>query len=264
MAVVVAVADGDHSGHGHGHDDDDDVYDHHSALQPGGASILERRLFLPPSATSLRLSRDYDLAYPALVKATILLLAASVLCLPSAGCKSSDEKAQDADVGETSAAPDVAQTDAAVDEIATIADVAPSPADKPALTDASWLDTASDGSDQDNASCTGWTALKRLSPAEVSALIATSNPIVINVHIPYAGDIPGTDTSIPYSNVDAIDSYLNGDLCADVVLICLGGGMSKSAGDELVKRGYLRVRDLNGGMQAWQSAGYPLLKDGGL
>jgi hypothetical protein len=48
-------------GHGQGHDhDDDDVYDHHSSLQLGGASILERRLFLPPPATSLRLSRDWQ------------------------------------------------------------------------------------------------------------------------------------------------------------------------------------------------------------
>jgi len=30
-----------------------------SSLRLGGASILERRLFLPPSATSLRLSRDF-------------------------------------------------------------------------------------------------------------------------------------------------------------------------------------------------------------
>ena len=77
------------------------------------------------------------------------------------------------------------------------------------------------------------------------------------------GDIPGTDTSIHYDNVDAIDAYLNHDHCADVVLVCLSGGMSQSAGNELIKRGYLRVRDLNGGMQAWQAAGYPLLKDGG-
>jgi len=113
------------------------------------------------------------------------------------------------------------------------------------------------------AGCAGWTALKRLSPAEVSDLLATSDPIVINVHIPYAGDIPGTDTSIPYNNVDAIEAYLNHDHCADVLLICLSGGMSQSAGNELVNRGYLRVRDMNGGMQAWQAAGYPLLKDGG-
>ena len=34
-------------------------YEHPSSLQLGGASILERRLFLLPSATSQRLSRDY-------------------------------------------------------------------------------------------------------------------------------------------------------------------------------------------------------------
>ncbi len=115
-----------------------------------------------------------------------------------------------------------------------------------------------------DAGCSGWTSLARLSPAELSELLATTDPIVINVHIPYAGDIPGTDTSIPYDNVDAIEAYLNHDHCADVVLICLSGGMSQSAGNELIKRGYLRVRDLNGGMQAWQAAGYPLLKDGGV
>ena len=119
------------------------------------------------------------------------------------------------------------------------------------------------GETSSEAGCDGWTALKRLSPAEVSDLLAASDPIVINVHTPYAGDIPGTDTSIPYSNVDAIEAYLNHDHCADVVLICLSGGMSQSAGNELVKRGYLRVRDLAGGMMAWEAAGYPLLRDGG-
>ena len=42
-------------GHGQGHVyDDDNVHDHHSSLQLGGASDMERRLFWPPSATSLR------------------------------------------------------------------------------------------------------------------------------------------------------------------------------------------------------------------
>lgn len=112
--------------------------------------------------------------------------------------------------------------------------------------------------------CTGWTTLLRLSPATLSALMAESDPIVIDVHTPYYGDIPGTDTSIPYDDVDAIDNYLRGDRCADVVLICESGGMSQSAGNELVKRGYLRVRDLKGGMLEWEKEGYPLLKDGGM
>jgi hypothetical protein len=50
------------SGHGQGHDHDDDYvydYDHQPLLQLGGASVVGRRLFLPPSATSLCLLRDY-------------------------------------------------------------------------------------------------------------------------------------------------------------------------------------------------------------
>jgi hypothetical protein len=56
--VAVVVAGVIFVGHGQGHDD---VYDddHHSSLQLGGASVGERRLWLPPYATSLRLSRDY-------------------------------------------------------------------------------------------------------------------------------------------------------------------------------------------------------------
>lgn len=120
------------------------------------------------------------------------------------------------------------------------------------------------GETSSDAGCSGWTTLDRLSPSALADLLATSDPIVINVHTPYASDIPGTDTSIPYNNVDAIEAYLHDNHCADVVLICLSGGMSQSAGNELIKRGYLRVRDLDGGMQAWQAAGYTLLKDGGL
>ena len=155
-------------------------------------------------------------------------------------------------------------TDLAGDTAATVDLRAPAldvPAEVPAA-DARSADGPS-AETSSEAGCSGWTTLKRLSPAEVADLLATSDPIVINVHIPYAGDIPGTDTSIPYNNVDAIETYLKRDHCADVVLVCLSGGMSQSAGNELVKRGYLRVRDLNGGMQAWEAAGYALLKDGG-
>jgi rhodanese-related sulfurtransferase len=128
-------------------------------------------------------------------------------------------------------------------------------------TEASVADTVM--SNAEDAGCNGWTTLKHLPPAELAALMATSDPIVINVHVPYEGNIPGTDTSIPFSQVDAIEAYLHYDHCADVVLVCMGGSMSQSAGNELVKRGYLRMRDLAGGMAAWQAAGYPLLMDGG-
>lgn len=130
--------------------------------------------------------------------------------------------------------------------------------DKPSVADA-----AGDVGGAGDVGCAGWTTLVRLSPAEAKDLLATTDPIVINVHIPYEGDIPGTDTSIPYDDVDAIEDYLKHDHCADLLLVCRSDHMSQIAGDELVKRGYLRVRDLKGGFVAWQSAGYPLLKDGG-
>jgi rhodanese-related sulfurtransferase len=143
---------------------------------------------------------------------------------------------------------------------ASVAEVASTDAPAPDGTLAA-IDSATGAAE---AGCSGWTTLKRLPPAELAALLSTSDPIVINVHVPYEGDIPGTDTSIPFNQVDAIEEYLKHDHCADVVLVCLSGSMSQSAGNELVKRGYLRVRDLAGGMSAWQAAGYPLLKDGGI
>ena len=57
VAGVIFVGHDGEDAYGHGHDDVCD-YDHPSLLQLGGASILERRLFLLPSATSLCLSRD--------------------------------------------------------------------------------------------------------------------------------------------------------------------------------------------------------------
>jgi rhodanese-related sulfurtransferase len=106
--------------------------------------------------------------------------------------------------------------------------------------------------------CSGWSTLERLTPLQLHDVLATSDPLLINVHIPYAGELPQTDVSIPYTNIDAIEAFVGYDHCADIVLTCLGGPMSVSAGNQLVARGYLRVRDLLGGMSAWTAAGYPL------
>jgi rhodanese-related sulfurtransferase len=214
-----------------------------------------------------------------------LLLAGFAVAVGLTGCKSDASPSHDASASDQAATPDAFQNDAVADSIVAILNDGPvaapdlaAPADTsdagPPPSDGASLDPpAADGSRPEapapdgpasiDAGCTGWTTLQRISPAQASDLIATANPIVINVHIPYAGDIPGTDVDIPYNDVDAIETYLNHDHCADLLLVCLSGGMSQSAGSELIKRGYLRVRDLSGGMMAWQSAGYPLLMDGG-
>ena len=163
------------------------------------------------------------------------------------------------DLGKDAAMTNDLGKDVATDLRAPVVDLAA----EPPAADAPSADRPG-GETRSEAGCSGWTTLVRLSPADAANLITTSNPIVINVHIPYAGDIPGTDVDIPYNNVDAIEAYLNYDHCADLLLVCESGGMSQSAGNDLIKRGYLRVRDINGGMSAWVAAGYTLLKDGGV
>ena len=82
---------------------------------------------------------------------------------------------------------------------------------------------------------------------------------LVNVHIPYAGDLPKTDLSIPY---DEIDQYLNQlpGKDAKIVLYCLGGGMSDSAGRRLLELGYQQVFDVDGGMVSWEASGRKLVE----
>lgn len=100
--------------------------------------------------------------------------------------------------------------------------------------------------------------LTRLSADELQTLLEAQEIPLINVHVPYAGEIPGTDTHIAYNDIDALADYIGADLDTLFVLYCLSGPMSFSAGDALVDRGYTRAYDLRGGMNAWRAAGYEL------
>jgi rhodanese-related sulfurtransferase len=197
----------------------------------------------------------------------------SALALLFAGCRADSKSLEGNPDGAFSETSDEGVPDGARGADTWGADVVPDATQKPMpdavdhtyVSDAS-LDNAqtADATSTSDTPCSGWTTLVRLSPIALHDLLAASNPIVINVHIPYAGDIPGTEVDIPFDQVDDIETYLKHDHCADVVLVCNGGSMSLSAGNELIQRGYLRVRDLNGGMGAWQAAGYPLQYDGGV
>lgn len=80
---------------------------------------------------------------------------------------------------------------------------------------------------------------------------------IVNVHIPYAGEIPNTDENIAYNDVDALTSALP-DKNAPIILYCRSGNMSETASRELVALGYTHVYDIPGGMNAWQSNGREL------
>jgi len=89
----------------------------------------------------------------------------------------------------------------------------------------------------------------------------TDDPTVtlINVHIPYAGEIPGTDEFLPFNKIQQNNDKLPSDKKAEVVLYCRSGHMSKMASKVLTEMGYTNVYDVPGGMNAWRSAGNELL-----
>ncbi|MGI8650031.1 MAG: rhodanese-like domain-containing protein [Rubrobacter sp.] len=101
-------------------------------------------------------------------------------------------------------------------------------------------------------------AFTRVSPEELNRVAETQDFVLVNTHIPFAGDLPRTDLSIPYDEIaDNLDELPGKD--QRIVLYCQGGPMSDEAARTLVGLGYTDVWDLGGGMDAWQSAGFDLV-----
>ena len=101
-----------------------------------------------------------------------------------------------------------------------------------------------------------------LSAVGLAAMLEAKGFSLINVHIPYAGEIDGTDLFIPYNEIEANLEKLPADKAAKLVLYCRSGGMSAIAARTLVKLGYTNVWDLNGGMIAWREAGHSITDRG--
>jgi rhodanese-related sulfurtransferase len=101
-----------------------------------------------------------------------------------------------------------------------------------------------------------------VSAAGLAAMLETKGFPLVNVHIPYEGEIEGTDLFIPFDEIGQNLDELPADKDAQVVLYCRSGSMSATAARELVKLGYTDVWNLDGGMIAWKQLGYPLLDKG--
>ena len=121
---------------------------------------------------------------------------------------------------------------------------------------------------RDTAACTGSSSLVHLSPQQLKDLLAAQDVFLVNVRSPTAPDIAGTDLDLQTSTdvtptVTAIENLVNHNLCADIVIYCVSGGTSQRVGAQLISDGYLSVRDLQGGMNAWQAQGFPVVQAGG-
>ena len=97
-----------------------------------------------------------------------------------------------------------------------------------------------------------------VSVAEMQTMLADKDFTFVNVHIPFEGDIAGTDVSIPYDQIDQNLGELPADKDAKIVLYCRSGRMSAIAADTLIGLGYTNIWNLSGGMVAWEQAGLPI------
>lgn len=100
---------------------------------------------------------------------------------------------------------------------------------------------------------------QNLDPDTLAEMLSVKDFPLINVHIPYEGEIDGTDLFIAYNEIEQRVDELPAEKDAQIVLYCRSGSMSTTAATTLVRLGYTNVAHLDGGMIAWEAAGYPLV-----
>jgi rhodanese-related sulfurtransferase len=120
-------------------------------------------------------------------------------------------------------------------------------------------DSGDGDGDGDPLGCEGITPeVTEITPDELSMMLENKDFELINVHIPDAGEIPGTDVHITYTETAMLEDHLGGDVGAKAVLYCLTGPMSAIATAALVELGYCRIYDMPAGMVGWEAEGYPV------
>ena len=112
-------------------------------------------------------------------------------------------------------------------------------------------------------------AYTNLNVDELQEMLENKDFLFVNVHVPFEGDIPGTDIFIPYDKIadntsDLATSFekiqpdighLPADKDAKIVLYCRSGRMSDIAARTLVDLGYTNIHNLDSGFNAWKEAG---------
>ena len=103
-------------------------------------------------------------------------------------------------------------------------------------------------------------AYTNVTAPELKRMLEAMDFFFVNVHIPYQGEIAGTDAFIPFDKVEQQLNRLPARKDAKIVLYCMSDRMSTIAAQTLVGIGYTDVWNLQGGMVAWEKQGYSLIQ----
>ena len=93
---------------------------------------------------------------------------------------------------------------------------------------------------------------------ELQAMLEDKDFVMINVHIPWQGNIPQTDLHLAFDQIEANQAQLPAERDIQILVYCLTSGMAKTAVQSLVDLGYTNVWMLEGGTIAWEEAGLSL------
>ncbi len=106
----------------------------------------------------------------------------------------------------------------------------------------------------------GGGAYTNVTAPELKQMLEAKDFFFVNVHIPYQGEVAGTDAFIPFDKVEQQLDRLPARKDAKIVLYCKSDRMSTIAAETLVGLGYTNIWNLQGGMVGWGKQGYPLIQ----
>jgi rhodanese-related sulfurtransferase len=104
-------------------------------------------------------------------------------------------------------------------------------------------------------------AFQTITSENLVQMLQQKDFVLVNVHIPYEGEIAETDTFIPFDRIAENLNKLPADKAAKIVLYCRSGRMSEIAATTLAGLGYTHVDHLAGGMIGWETSGHRLLHE---